>query len=401
LRAIIPDNTETPHTSTEIADILTTHLTCFGKPYLVAFINKGKSYPKVTSKEIAHQIVRFQDIPSIGLAVLLAVGDIHDDAKKVFIQITNNINVNYMIIDAIDIARLFIAYHKICPNDGAPYKNGKCDKCGYLLSDQIELTLKVYEEPYYTILDQTESGTGITKKYSAEILTDPHYSKATLREIIKKAIKELLHSDNDTNFAQYEAGRVYLFVYLDLRDKQHTNWICRTLWINPDLPKSLRPHKFGGNERLEEIEIDWNPNYRMMHDYFLSMTEKRSNCINKMDYMLRKIEEIKRKGDKYIADYERGRLQRDQFQKIMEQEEIIARNLLNEMGNQKFPPLECAECDQNLQLAICRLHDIFLPFANWGKAEWNWDQKLWLVRNAQKGYEEDKVRFLHERKKIK
>jgi hypothetical protein len=76
LRSIIPDNTNTPHTSTEIADILTTHLTLFGKPYLVAFINKGKSSLKVTAKEIAHQIVRIQDVPGIGLAILLAVGDI-------------------------------------------------------------------------------------------------------------------------------------------------------------------------------------------------------------------------------------------------------------------------------------------------------------------------------------
>ncbi len=87
MREIISDKTSTPHTSTEIADIMTTHITYAGKPYLAAFVNKGKSYPKVTSKEIAHQIVRLLDIPRIGLTILFAVGDIHDDAKKVLIQI--------------------------------------------------------------------------------------------------------------------------------------------------------------------------------------------------------------------------------------------------------------------------------------------------------------------------
>jgi hypothetical protein len=366
LREIIADMTTTPHTSTEIADILTTHLTCAGKPYLAAFVNKGKSYPKVTSKEIAHQIIRLQDIPGIGLAILLAVGDIHDDAKKVLIRTADNANAEYMIIDATDVARLFIAYHKICPNDGTPYTNGKCDKCGSLVGDQIELTLRAYEEPSYTVLSQEENGKRLMKKYSVEILTDPHYPKQTLREVIKKAIHELLHNSNDeTHFAQHETGRIYLFLYMDLRDRQHSNWICRALWINPDLPESLRPCDLGGNELLDEIEIDWNPNYRTMHDCFLNMSDTKHKCIDRMDNIFLEVEELKKTANNYIEEYDKSRLQRDKFQEIMEQKEILARKLIAEMGNQKFPPLECAECDQILQLMACRLHDIFLPFANW------------------------------------
>src|SRR5690349_16799061 len=45
LREIIADKTNTPHTSTEIADVLTT-VTNQGKPLFAAFINKGKSTQK-------------------------------------------------------------------------------------------------------------------------------------------------------------------------------------------------------------------------------------------------------------------------------------------------------------------------------------------------------------------
>ena len=62
LREIFPDPTNTPHTSTEVADILTTNVTYLhsGQPCLAAFVNKGKSYPKVTSKRVAHQMLRLQ-----------------------------------------------------------------------------------------------------------------------------------------------------------------------------------------------------------------------------------------------------------------------------------------------------------------------------------------------------
>jgi hypothetical protein len=58
--------------------------------------------------------------------VLLAVGDIQDDTKCDFLDVAEWANVDYMIVDAIDVARLFIANHKICPKDGNPYVDGMC-----------------------------------------------------------------------------------------------------------------------------------------------------------------------------------------------------------------------------------------------------------------------------------
>ena len=51
LRDLLPDETNTPHTSTEIADILTTHVTYQGKPCLAAFIPSSAS-PVAIFREI-------------------------------------------------------------------------------------------------------------------------------------------------------------------------------------------------------------------------------------------------------------------------------------------------------------------------------------------------------------
>jgi hypothetical protein len=132
LREILPDFTETSHTSTEIADILTSHITYSGRAHLTAFVNKGKSSPKVTSKQVAHQIIRLKDIDLLDFIVLLAVGNIQDDIKRDVTFIAEQKDADYMIVDAIDIARLFIAYGKICHKDGTPYKNNECPSYGIL-----------------------------------------------------------------------------------------------------------------------------------------------------------------------------------------------------------------------------------------------------------------------------
>ena len=129
LREILPDFTETPHTSTEIADILTSHITYSGRAHLTAFVNKGKSSPKVTSKQVAHQIMRLKDIDLLDFIVLLAVGDIQDDIKRDVTFMAEQKAADYMIVDAIDIARLFIAYCKICHKDGTPYQGFTPESC--------------------------------------------------------------------------------------------------------------------------------------------------------------------------------------------------------------------------------------------------------------------------------
>jgi hypothetical protein len=110
LRKILTDTTETAHTATEIADILTTHITINGQGKLAAFVNKGKSTSKVTSQKVGHQVIRLRQIPNLDLCVLLAVGDIQDDIKRDFLQVAQDSQADYMLVDATDIARILIAY---------------------------------------------------------------------------------------------------------------------------------------------------------------------------------------------------------------------------------------------------------------------------------------------------
>ncbi len=129
LREILSDKTETPHTSTEIADILTTAFTYDGERRLVAFVNKGKSYPSVSAKLVSYQVIRLRQIQKLECMVLLAVGDIQDDLKRDFLQVAKDGQCDYLIADAVDVARLFIAYGKVCPIHGVGLSKENCSKC--------------------------------------------------------------------------------------------------------------------------------------------------------------------------------------------------------------------------------------------------------------------------------
>jgi len=57
IREILYDPNETPHGPTEIADILTHHVHVRGERTLAAFVLKGKSFPRVRSRNVSHQFL--------------------------------------------------------------------------------------------------------------------------------------------------------------------------------------------------------------------------------------------------------------------------------------------------------------------------------------------------------
>jgi hypothetical protein len=144
VRRILFDTGETPHGPMEIADILTHRATVRGQKGVAAFILKGKSFRTVRLAHVAHQILRLDRIEGLRFAILGAPGVILDDVKEHFLAVTGRLHADYAFLDAIDLARLFIAYGYLCPRDARRIVAGRCS-CGY--------------SPYRRILNvlQTES----------------------------------------------------------------------------------------------------------------------------------------------------------------------------------------------------------------------------------------------------
>lgn len=130
IRSILHDPNETAHGPAEIVDILTHKVSVRNEAGIAAFILKGKSFAKVRHSHVAHQIYRLEKIAGLNFAIFAATGTILDDAKEHFCSTAERLNCRYAILDANDLARLFIAYGFLCPRDAKRITAGRC-KCGY------------------------------------------------------------------------------------------------------------------------------------------------------------------------------------------------------------------------------------------------------------------------------
>jgi len=152
-RSILFDSSDTPHGPAELVDILTHKISVDSEPGLAAFILKGKSFPKVRPKHVAHQIYRLEKIAGVQYTVFAASGTILDEAKEQFCSTSERLNAKYAILDSFDLARLFIAHGFLCPRDARRISAGRC-LCGYSPKRRI---LNVFQKESLTELKRAHS----------------------------------------------------------------------------------------------------------------------------------------------------------------------------------------------------------------------------------------------------
>jgi hypothetical protein len=406
IRELLYDPNDTPHGPTEIADILTSRVEVRGEPRVAAFVLKGRSFTRVGSRDVTHQFVRLRHVPDLGLMVFMAVGDIQDDARRDFGQIAQDAGCDYLIVDRHDIARLLIAYEKICPDDGTPFdEKGTCEH-GHLRDPGIRLEYRVREDPRYEIPSLRDVSHPLAKRYSAVVLVDRHYPRPVLREIVRSAIQDVRASNYyrselvENHWAETPAHVVWLFVGYDLEDMRQTNWVCRAMWIDPDLDPAARPMGLQGDEEFEEIQIAWNGKYEELKTFFKSRSAPKGAVLARLRPILREMLKLGDKGMQLFAAYRASVLNDAAFSNTMEELQPAVRELYLQSGDIPMPPDDVKDYNQVCDNIFAQVDNMFLPFSDEGRGKWDQPQRDGLIAMAIRHYQKEKERLRFEEEKL-
>jgi len=404
IREILCDPDETPHCATEMADIIT-YVHIKGKKTLVAFVLKGKSFEKVTSKIVTHQFLKMRRIEGVGLMVFGAVGSIHDDAKSDFVQTAQDAGCDYLTLNCLEIARLFIAYKKICPKDGTCYnKEGVC-RSGHAREKAIEVS--VNDEVNYQIMNQKDISHIGAKRYSAVVLLGKKYDIASIQNSLIKATLELRNSNYYRNemakshWGTTPAHVVWLYVAVDLIDIQNANWVCRSLWIDNNLGADMRPMALGGDDKIDEVEIYWNSAYEEQRSYYEKHSGNKEQTIEINSSIVNRMKEIAEEALRMFNSYIKDELIESKLIAEMQKRETEINALYDKANNIPFSPPDCADYDEACQGLYATVADMFLYFSEKGLKTWDTKTRKWLITDVQDRYIEDLKKVNYEEKKIR
>jgi len=206
LRLILHDPNETPHGPAEIADIFTHKLSIQKLAGMAAFILKGRSFKTVRPRDVAHQIYRLEKIAGLAIAIMAAPGTILDGAKEHFVSTALRLGCNYAIFDAVDLARLFVAYGLLCPRDARKIISGRCS-CGYSPRKRI---LNIFQNDALRELDRAHS----CRKSAGLIILPPGSGKTRIaaEDALRSGAQHVLyvaHTSEILDVAQSEFEAVF------------------------------------------------------------------------------------------------------------------------------------------------------------------------------------------------
>ena len=406
LREVLYDPTETPHGPTEIADILTTKVRVRGEQRLAAFVVKGRSFAKVRSRDIAHQVIRLRTLPDLGVMVLVTVGHIQDDARRDFIQMAKDADCDYLIIDSNDLTRLLLAYEKICPSDGTPFgPDGSCH-LGHKQDEGTSLKVRGHRGRPYDIPRMEDVSHGGARRLSATVFVSPHCDREVLREIIHEATREVRESSYYRNellrrrWCNSHAHVVWLFLAADHRDVQDLNWLARTQWIDPLLDPTMRPYEMSASEYLDSIAISWNDSYARMRDFYRERSVDKGGALADLEPLTRRAARVGCRITGWFGEFESGNIEEAALIAKIRAVSPEIDAISDIASNLRSPPQDVSDYQNRAQCLFCHLSNMALYYSESGIETWTEKNRTVLMRDSVKGFRADIRRLEFEREKL-
>ena len=406
LQEVLSDPNETPHGPTEIVDVLTTRVILRGERTLAAFILKGKGSQQVRSKDMAHQLFKARGVPGLGLLVLCVVGDLQDDAQRDFVTTALDADVDYLILDRTDTARLLIAYEKVCGRDGTRYSDEGICGHGHALDEGTRLEVRVSEGLKYEIPKLEDVSHAGAKRYSAVLLVDRHYDRESLRQVIQRAVPEVRRANYHRNemvkarWQGTDAHVVWLFLGCSLEDLRGSTWRARAQWIDEDLSAGWRPVALKADEVVDGIGINWNFNYDFLTGWNSSHSLGKGEALELLEPLVHRAIDL---GSAALDLFERkraGAIGEKRFVSEMRRQLAQVEEVTRESGNIGFPPADLENYDQACQAIFTTVSNLYLPFNDRGLEIWDEARRDSMMSLYGRVFREDVEAWRHEAKRL-
>lgn len=213
-----------------------------------------------------------------------------------------------------------------------------------------------------------DMSTSVAKRYSAFLILNQDCEHAILHDLVTKTTEELKHESFQNPgimqklWADKPAQVIWTFVARSMEDIDHSNWICRSLWVDPKVEKALSIHPLGGDEKVNGIEFIWNPDYAAQKEFVASNRASKGEVLRMVEKIARTLLEYASLANCEFAKLSKGALNEANFADILQKLGAEVRELYRCSGDIPYGPsdtLQVAEACHFLGGSVDEMFDAY------------------------------------------
>jgi hypothetical protein len=135
-------------------------------------------------------------------------------------------------------------------------------------SDLADLASPIAAASDYTIIGEQDGSFAQVRRINYDVLVHPGkkalsrpFLGAIMRSVLKKGQSSDYHRDeiSELSLSDRPMDVVSGYLYTRSEDRASGSWVCRFLWVSPDLDLAFRPSISGGEPDGCGLEVTWKP----------------------------------------------------------------------------------------------------------------------------------------------
>ena len=239
-----------------------------------------------------------------------------------------------------------------------------------------DLLTPVVSASSYTIFEEADVSHATAKRYSFKAVLNGTVNKSEIASIVRQltndGAKRIYHRNHlaQGRWGDSEAKVVWTFVYASAEDYARGNPICRSLWVDPDLPEQDRPLALCGENIGDLIYVAWNSMHLELARHVATNTRTKAEYLAKIVPLLCEISPLLTAIEEQIAALADDIVSEEVFLSRTEEPRTHIIQIEEELFEMPFPPYECNNVDQVFRSLVANLGNVALFFSERGKQTW-------------------------------
>ena len=243
-------------------------------------------------------------------------------------------------------------------------------------STLTDILTPVVSESRYTIFEERDLSHAVTKRSSFKVVVNGTLNKtevaAIVRQLTHDGAKRTYHRNHLTQgrWGDSDAKVVWTTIYASADDYARGNHICRSLWVDPDLPERDRPLDLCGENIGDHIYVAWHSIHTELARHVAKNTATKAEYLAGVLPLRCEITALLATIEGQSAMLTDGTISEDVFLSRTEASRTRISQIEEEFSNMPLAPYECSDVDLTFQKLVASLDNVALFYSEKGRRTW-------------------------------